>query len=386
MKPSSGVKPPIPSMTRSPLSRELTRTVRRDRARKHSAASASPESISGLRGPPPCGGTRAGKLFSLLERRSREARRVHAGKPHPGELQEAAYQLGMESFLRINHREIADERWPERNLDQLPELELLGDDNARHDGKAQARGDEPLQRLRTAELHYHVEGVRRHAGLLQVAVDDRAGSRARLPADIGILTERRRQGEGLLGHRVGGRAHDLELVLAADLAQERGQVRIALDEAQVQGTLGDTILDRLRIADKQHRHDGRKAGLELADQLRQQVLADRHAAADEERAPELAADVLQSRFELRGQGEDALGVLERYDAGGGERDAALRAVEKARVEVFLELLDLEGHRRLRHEQRVGRLGEGEVLRDRVEDLKTPVGHIPRRMGEKSIEA
>src|SRR6266850_7912031 len=143
MKPSSGVKPPIPSMTRSPFSRELTCTVRKDRARSHSAASASSESISGLRGPPPCGGTRSCKLFSLLERRSREAGRVHSGQPHARELQEAAHQLGMESFLRVNHREIADERRPERNLEELPELELLGGDAARHDGEAQARGDEP---------------------------------------------------------------------------------------------------------------------------------------------------------------------------------------------------------------------------------------------------
>src|SRR5882762_5105861 len=112
MKPSSGVKPPIPSMTRSPFSRELTRTVRKDRARAHSAASASPESISGFRGPPPCGGTRSGKLFSLLERRSREAGRADAGQPPPGELQEAAHQLGLVFLCRVDHREIAEERRP----------------------------------------------------------------------------------------------------------------------------------------------------------------------------------------------------------------------------------------------------------------------------------
>src|SRR5712691_6218590 len=189
MKPSSGVKPPIPSMTRSPFSRELTRTVRSDRARAHSAASASPESISGLRRPPPCGGTRSGKLFSPLERRSRKAGRVHAGQPQPGELQEAAHQLGMKSFLRVNHRKIAQKRRPERNLDELPELELLGGDDARHDGEAQAGGDESLQRLRAAELDDHVEGVRCDPRLLQVAVDDGARAGARLPADIGMLDE-----------------------------------------------------------------------------------------------------------------------------------------------------------------------------------------------------
>src|SRR2546425_4850863 len=300
MKPSSGVKPPIPSMTRSPFSRELTRTVRGVRARAHSAASASPESIRGLRKPPPCGGTRSGKLFSLLERRSREAGRVHAGQPHPGELQEARHQLGVKSFLRVNHRKIAQQRRPEGNLDELPELELLGGDDARHDGEAQARGDEPLQRLRAAELDHHVEGVRCDPRLLQVAVDDGARAGPRLPADIGVLGKRRRQCERRLGHGVGRCEHDLQLVLAADFAAQGRKVRIALDKAKVQGALGDAILDRLRIADEQRRHHGGKAPLELADQLRQQILADGHASADEKRAPELAADVLQASFELRG--------------------------------------------------------------------------------------
>src|SRR2546428_10928159 len=75
-------------------------------------------------------------------------------------------------------------RRPEGNLDELPELELLGGDDARHDCEAQARGDEPLQRLRAAELDHHVEGVRCDPRLLQVAVDDGARAGPRLPADI----------------------------------------------------------------------------------------------------------------------------------------------------------------------------------------------------------
>ena len=59
-----------------------------------------------------------------------------------------------------------------------------------------------------------------------------------------------------------------------------------------------------------------------------------------------------------------------------ERDAALRAIEEPHVQVLLELPDLEGDRRLGHEQRLGRLGERKVLRDRVEDLEAPVGHAP----------
>jgi len=38
------------------------------------------------------------------------------------------------------------------------------------------------------------------------------------------------------------------------------------------------------------------------------------------------------------------------------------------------LLDLEGHRRLRHEQRLSRFGEREVLGYGVEHLEASVGH------------
>jgi hypothetical protein len=44
------------------------------------------------------------------------------------------------------------------------------------------------------------------------------------------------------------------------------------------------------------------------------------------------------------------------------------ALEKARVEVFLQLLDLEGHRRLRHEKQFGCLGETQLLGDGEKDL------------------
>ena len=60
MNPSSGVKPPMPSMMRSPFSRELTRSAGSERERARSAASASPAGIRGLSEPPPWGGTRPG--------------------------------------------------------------------------------------------------------------------------------------------------------------------------------------------------------------------------------------------------------------------------------------------------------------------------------------
>src|SRR5207302_1559984 len=55
-------------------------------------------------------------------------------------------------------------------------------------------------------------------------------------------------------------------------------------------------------------------------------------------------------------------------------DASLRAIEEPCAQMLFQLLDLEGDRRLRHEERLGRLGERQVLRYRVEHLQAPVGH------------
>ena len=49
--------------------------------------------------------------------------------------------------------------------------------------------------------------------------------------------------------------------------------------------------------------------------------------------------------------------------------------EMSGVEVLFELPDLKCHGGLRHEQRLSRLGEGQMLRDRVEDLEAPVRHM-----------
>ncbi len=63
MKPSSGVKPPRPSMTRSPFSRELTRSLGRDCARFSSCAARCGFACRGFRPRPPCGLTRPGMAF-----------------------------------------------------------------------------------------------------------------------------------------------------------------------------------------------------------------------------------------------------------------------------------------------------------------------------------
>src|SRR5690606_31509048 len=64
MKPRSGVKPPMPSMIRSPTSRELSRTWGRAAARSRTAASTSPSSSRGCSASAPWGFTNAVIAYS----------------------------------------------------------------------------------------------------------------------------------------------------------------------------------------------------------------------------------------------------------------------------------------------------------------------------------
>src|SRR3989344_1774944 len=65
IKPSRGVKPPMPSMMRSPVSREAIRTLGSDCARCFSSVSAAPCSRRVFSSPPPCGLTSLDIEFSL---------------------------------------------------------------------------------------------------------------------------------------------------------------------------------------------------------------------------------------------------------------------------------------------------------------------------------
>jgi hypothetical protein len=49
-------------------------------------------------------------------------------------------------------------------------------------------------------------------------------------------------------------------------------------------------------------------------------------------------------------------------------------IEKPGIEMFFQLLDLEGDRRLGHEQHFGRFGKRELLGDGMEHLQSAIGH------------
>jgi hypothetical protein len=49
-------------------------------------------------------------------------------------------------------------------------------------------------------------------------------------------------------------------------------------------------------------------------------------------------------------------------------------IEQARIEMLLQLFDLEGNGRLRHEQHLSSLGKRQLLGYRMKHLKPPIGH------------
>ncbi len=113
---------------------------------------------------------------------------------------------------------------------------------------------------------------------------------------------------------------------------------------------------------------------EIAQQCRQHVLGNGGAGADHEYAADVAGHFAHRVFHFRVELEDTVGILENPLTGFGEADTVVGAVEQTGVEVFFQLAHLEGHCRLGHVQRLGRLGEAEQPRDRMKYLQSPICH------------
>ena len=86
--------------------------------------------------------------------------------------------------------------------------------------------------------------------------------------------------------------------------------------------------------------------------------------------------ISRTRFSIsRVKRDDLVGVLVDALAGLGQADLVVGAVEQPGIEILLELADLERHGRLRHVQRLGRLGEAQQPCHRVEYLKSAIRHV-----------
>ena len=151
-------------------------------------------------------------------------------------------------------------------------------------------------------------------------------------------------------------------------------MRWRLNQPEIERMVRHAIDDRLRVRHRHVRLHLGVRGLELAEDLREDVFGDRHARAERKRAGHAAGQVGHARVHLLGQREHALGVVHDEASGGRERNAPVAALEESCVEMLLELLHLERDGGLRHEQLLRGLGEGKLLCDGMEDLEAPIGH------------
>ena len=179
---------------------------------------------------------------------------------------------------------------------------------------------------------------------------------------------------GFLGQRVVRRTNEHQLVEPADLDHEVLVRDRRFDDADIHGIVLDHVHDALGVGDLETEVDGRVLLLELAQQHRQNIFRDGGAGADDQNTADIAGQLAHLVFHFAVERDDLVGVLEHALAGGGEADLVVRAVEQPRVEIFLELADLEGHGRLRHVQRLRGLGEAQEPRYRVKYLKSAIRH------------
>jgi hypothetical protein len=138
--------------------------------------------------------------------------------------------------------------------------------------------------------------------------------------------------------------------------------------------LGDPAFDAFRVGDDQPRPDLRIQRVELAQDARQHEFGNGRAGTNQQRPTHFAGHFAEPGFHLVGQGEDFLGVRQHQLAGRRQRNTAVTAFEQPRAVLLLQLLDLEGHGWLRHEQGVGGARETQMFGYGMKNLQTPVSH------------
>ena len=113
--------------------------------------------------------------------------------------------------------------------------------------------------------------------------------------------------------------------------------------------ISDTVGNDFRIGDRHVRLHMRMQRLELAKDLRQIKLRNRGARAQQQGSADGTGQFTDAGFEFFRQGQDFFGITEHQFTCRCQRNATMIAFKQPRIEVLFQLLDLEGHRRLRHE-------------------------------------
>src|SRR3569833_1134150 len=284
MKPSSGVQPPLPSMMRSPVSREEIITLGRVSARRRSAARASPSNNSGFSVSAPWGWTSVDMFIRLLEM-------GWAGLPAKGRY----FSSERPRLGQWNSRCVAGARGPElldevgavAHLQQNEEATQKKQDRDLADGEA--GGDGAIGHAVQRGAHHLLLARREPAQPFGAAVTLRRHGRRR-----GLLLDARPTAQ-LRGHRTGEAIIEPARLLQPGLltqqaAQMRGEPRTAqvehegggravLREIEVRGGVAAREAEALQevLIERQGRGGDEQC---RADQQRDEVAQQRRAARD----------------------------------------------------------------------------------------------------------
>jgi hypothetical protein len=164
---------------------------------------------------------------------------------------------------------------------------------------------------------------------------------------------------------VSGRDDDHEGIPAERGARQDRVLLFGADQADVVREREDALDDALGGVEAQHHVDAGMPPVESRDEVGRVGRAGgprHHPQAPAHEAP----GAVQVAPGLVDQREDAARVVLQDAPGVGEARAAPDPLEELHAALALELPDLEGHRRLRHRQRLRRAAEAGGARHRLE--------------------
>ena len=139
--------------------------------------------------------------------------------------------------------------------------------------------------------------------------------------------------------------------------------KLTADDRQIDLTVGHAPAGAAGAVHLQlHRHI-RILLAEQTDHARHQVGAGGLAGAHDQGATPQVVEIVKGAAGLLALAEDAVAVAEQQVAGLGELGLAAAPIEQRNVQLLLQILDLQAHRRLGHIEAVGRLLEAALTGD-----------------------
>ena len=176
-------------------------------------------------------------------------------------------------------------------------------------------------------------------------------------------------GIGAPGQRVAGRHDDRVVPLVEREGHECGMAFQRLGRDRDVGLAGLQQRDDLgRAGLVQHQVHARKGLLEAPHHLGQRVARLGVRGGDHQAAAVAVGELLGDALDVAGVDQHALDDRDQLPARLGQPEQALAAAhEQLDAELVLEILDVLADARLRGVQRIGDLGQVEVLRDRLAD-------------------